>query len=90
MRKLHKFSDNNSKKEEARINDSGGVRATWAEISLGRLERNLAAIRQRVGNAKVMLVVKANVYGHGLLEVSKALADKIDYIGIAVLEEGVL
>ena len=90
MRKLHKFSDNNSKKEEAGINDSGGVRATWAEISLGRLERNLAAIRQRVGDAKVMLVVKANAYGHGLVEVSKALADKIDYIGVAVLEEGVL
>jgi len=70
--------------------DSGGVRATWAEISLGRLERNLAAIRQHVGNAKIMLVVKANAYGHGLAEVSKALADKIDYIGVAVLEEGIL
>ena len=76
--------------EEVIAGDSGGVRATWAEINLGRLERNLAAIRKRVGNAKVMLVVKANAYGHGLVEVSKALADKIDYIGVAVLEEGVL
>jgi len=67
-----------------------GVRSTWAEISLGRLERNLAAIRQQVGNAKIMPVVKANAYGHGLAEVSMALADKSDYIGVAVLEEGVL
>ena len=66
------------------------VRATWAEVSLNRLERNLAAIRQRVGNVKVLIVVKANAYGHGLVEVSKALADKSDYIGVAVLEEGIL
>jgi len=71
-------------------NDSSDVRSTWAEISLGRLERNLAAIKQSVGKAKVMLVVKANAYGHGLVEVSKALADKCDYIGVAVLEEGIL
>ena len=68
----------------------GDVRATWAEISVGRLKRNLAAVRQRVGKVKVMIVVKANAYGHGLLEVSRALADKSDYIGVAVLEEGIL
>jgi alanine racemase len=66
------------------------IRSTWAEISLGRLERNLAAIRRQVGKTKVMIVVKANAYGHGLAEVSKALADKSDYIGVAVLEEGIL
>ena len=71
------------------VNDSGELRSTWAEISLGRLERNLSAIRQQVGNAKIMLVVKANAYGHGMVEISKALADKCDYIGVAVLEEGI-
>jgi alanine racemase len=67
-----------------------GIRATWAEISLPRLEANLAAIRRKVTPAKVMLVVKANAYGHGLVEVAKALAGKSDYIGVAVLEEGIL
>ncbi len=66
------------------------TRATWAEVNLQRLEENLAAIRHRVAPAKVMLVVKANAYGHGLVEVSKALAGKADYIGVAVLEEGIL
>jgi alanine racemase len=69
---------------------AGGVRATWVEVNLKRLEDNMAAIRRRVAPAKVMLVVKANAYGHGLVEVSKALAGKADYIGVAVLEEGVL
>ncbi len=67
-----------------------GVRATWAEVNLTRLENNLAAIRRKVAPAKVMLVVKANAYGHGLVEVSKALAGMTDYVGVAVLEEGIL
>jgi alanine racemase len=67
-----------------------GVRATWAEVNLTRLENNLAAIKRKVTPAKVMLVVKANAYGHGLVEVSKALAGMTDYIGVAVLEEGIL
>jgi alanine racemase len=66
------------------------IRATWAEVNLKRLEGNMAAIRRRVAPARVMLVVKANAYGHGLVEVSKALAGKADYIGVAVLEEGIL
>jgi alanine racemase len=75
---------------ESVIATDGGVRATWAEINLKRLEYNLAAIRQKVAPAKVMLIVKANAYGHGLAEVSKALAGKSDYVGVAVLEEGIL
>jgi alanine racemase len=75
---------------ESVIATDKGVRATWAEVDLARLESNLYAIRQMVAPSKVMLVVKANAYGHGLVEVSKALAAKSDYIGVAVLEEGIL
>lgn len=67
-----------------------GVRATWAEINLRCLKDNLEAIKKRVVPAKVMLIVKANAYGHGLVEVSEALAEKADYVGVAVLEEGIL
>jgi alanine racemase len=65
------------------------VRATWAEINLSRLSRNLQAIRAHVAPASVMIVVKANAYGHGLAEVAKHLAPLADYIGVAVLEEGI-
>jgi alanine racemase len=75
---------------ESVIATDGGVRATWAEVHLARLDYNLAAIKAKVAPAKVMLVVKANAYGHGLAEVSKALAAKTDYVGVAVLEEGIL
>lgn len=72
------------------IISDGGLRATWAEVDLGRLKANLEAIRKRVAPSQVMLVVKANAYGHGLVEVTKALAPLVDCIGVAVLEEGVL
>jgi alanine racemase len=72
------------------IANEQGVRATWAEVNLERLRQNLTAIRKKVSPAKVMLIVKANAYGHGLVAVSKALAEKTDYVGVAVLEEGIL
>ncbi len=67
-----------------------GVRATWAEVNLSRLTRNLQAIRAYVAPAKVMIIVKANAYGHGLVEVVKSLSPQADYVGVAVLEEGIL
>ena len=43
---------------------------TWAEIDLLALERNLRRVREAAGNAAVMLVVKADAYGHGAVPVS--------------------
>jgi alanine racemase len=71
------------------IATNGGVRATWAEVNLTRLRGNLEAIRNFVIPAKVMIVIKANAYGHGLAEVAKYLAAQVDYLGVAVLEEGI-
>lgn len=67
-----------------------GVRSTFVEVDLTQLSRNLLAIREKVSPAKVMIVVKANAYGHGLVEVAKHLDLQADYIGVAVLEEGIL
>jgi alanine racemase len=75
---------------ESTIATDKGIRSTWAEINLSRLEFNLNAIRRLVAPSKIMLVAKANAYGHGLIEVSQSLADKVDAIGVAVLEEGIL
>jgi alanine racemase len=68
---------------------TNGVRATWVEINLSRLSWNLQVIRTHVAPAKVMIIVKANAYGHGLGEVVKHLSSQADYIGVAVLEEGI-
>ena len=67
-----------------------GVRSTFVEVNLSQLSRNLQAIREKVFPAKIMIIVKANAYGHGLTDVAKYLDPQVDYIGVAVLEEGIL
>jgi len=62
-------------------------RATVATIHLGALRRNLARVRAHAGTARVMAVVKADGYGHGLERVARALADA-DAFGVAALGDG--
>src|SRR5215475_6588725 len=62
-------------------------RATQASIHLGALRRNLARVRERAGTAKVMAVVKADGYGHGLERVARALRGA-DAFGVAAIGDG--
>ncbi|MEA3490088.1 MAG: alanine racemase [Candidatus Omnitrophota bacterium] len=64
-------------------------RPTWAEINLDAVRHNLSCIRGLVeGPVKIMAVVKANAYGHGICRVSRALVgDGVDYLGVATVDE---
>lgn len=62
-------------------------RATLATIHLGALRRNLAQVRKLAGAAKVMAVVKADGYGHGLERVARVLTDA-DAFGVAAIGDG--
>jgi alanine racemase len=67
------------------------IRPTRVEVDLGQLGRNLQTIRQHVGAAKVMAVVKANAYGHGLVPVAREMVKGgADSLGVALLEEAVI
>jgi alanine racemase len=64
---------------------------TWAEISRKALLHNLRQFRKRIGKrTKIMAVVKANAYGHGILEVAQVVAPRTDWIGVNSLEEGLI
>lgn len=66
------------------------LRPTFVEVDLACLAENLRLIRQKVAPAKVMPVVKANAYGHGLISVAKhMLANGADTLGVAILDEGI-
>jgi alanine racemase len=71
------------------ISDNLDVRPTFAEVNLTHIRENLKAIRAKVKQSRVMLILKANAYGHGMKDVALHLADQVDYLGVAVLEEGI-
>jgi alanine racemase len=58
-----------------------------AVIDTGALRHNLRKIRERARGARVMAVVKANAYGHGLVPTALSLAEA-DAFAVARLEEG--
>lgn len=61
---------------------------TWVEINKNNLLHNLEQIRKLVGDGvKIMGVVKANAYGHGLVGVAQAISDKVDWFGVDSLSE---
>jgi alanine racemase len=63
--------------------------STWVEIDLAAIRHNVRRMRALTG-ARVMAVVKANAYGHGAAEVSRAAAEAgADWLGVARPEEGV-
>ena len=64
------------------------IRLIRALIDSAALRHNLGAIRAYAPGAKVMAVVKANAYGHGLVSTALALADA-DSFAVARLEEGI-
>ncbi|MBI2620389.1 MAG: alanine racemase [Ignavibacteriales bacterium] len=65
------------------------TRPTVAEIDLRAIAFNLKGVRERVGrNVKIMAVVKANAYGHGLESVTKFVERLADCFGVAYPEEG--
>jgi alanine racemase len=63
------------------------IRLIRALIDTAALRHNLGTIRAYAPGAKVMAVVKANAYGHGLVSTALALADA-DAFAVARLEEG--
>lgn len=59
-----------------------------ARIDLDALRHNLGCVRAAAPQSRVMAVVKANGYGHGLVRVAQALREA-DGFGVACLEEAV-
>jgi alanine racemase len=65
-------------------------RPVWVEIDLDAVSANTRAIREAASPAAVMAVVKADGYGHGAVQVSRAVLDAgAEWIGVALAEEGI-
>jgi alanine racemase len=64
---------------------------TYAQIDLGAIAHNIAEIKKALKKGvKFMAVVKADGYGHGAIEVSKAaVASGVDYLSVASFMEAI-
>ena len=65
--------------------------STWAEVDLDRFASNLAAVRKDLPpECGILLVVKADAYGHGAIEIAEAGArEGVACLGVATLHEGI-
>ena len=65
--------------------------STWVEIDLDRFASNLAAVRGIDGGRRdVLLVAKADAYGHGAVEIAEAAErEGVGQLGVATLHEGI-
>jgi len=63
-------------------------RPVAAQIDLAALRHNLNRVRSLAPGSKVMAVIKANAYGHGLLSAARALSTAEGF-GVAALDEAI-
>jgi len=65
------------------------MRPPVATIDLGALRHNLAVVRSRVADARILAVVKADAYGHGLLRAADAFRVGADAFACSGVMEAV-
>ncbi|MBM3328972.1 MAG: alanine racemase [Calditrichaeota bacterium] len=64
-------------------------RPTYALIDCEALRQNLDLVRQLANGRKIMAIVKADAYGHGMVGISRELiSERVDFLGVAMLDEG--
>lgn len=75
----------------AEILSRAATRPTWADISLATLRQNFRTVQKHLGtNVTVCAVVKADAYGHGAVECSRALeAEGARWLGVTSLDEAI-
>ena len=65
-------------------------RRSWCEIDLNQIKQNCSIFCKYANTTDIIAVVKANAYGHGDIEVAKALESiGIDYFAVSNVEEAI-
>lgn len=74
------------------MKDTIFYRQTWVEVDLKAVASNFFTLKKSLpASTKIMAAVKANAYGHGIIEVSRKLVEcGVDYLGVASVDEALL
>ena len=60
----------------------------YAKIDLDAIEHNIALVKRKIADGtKLMLVIKADAYGHGAAVIAKEFENEADYFGVAEMNE---
>lgn len=63
---------------------------TWLEVNTKNLRYNIGKIYEKIGDRKIIGIVKANSYGLGSVEITKELIKcGVDFFAVATLSEGI-
>ena len=65
------------------------MRTTSVTINLAAVQHNLVQVQRAAPGCRIMAAIKANAYGHGLIDIAHALADT-NAFGVACLDEALL
>ncbi|UCH85031.1 MAG: alanine racemase [Candidatus Latescibacterota bacterium] len=61
---------------------------TWVEVNLDTLNENLEVIRRAIApDVEILLTIKADAYGHGAVQVAQTSDERVDWFGVATLDE---
>ena len=63
-----------------------------ANVNLEAIRNNLLEVKKKIGDwTKLMVIIKADAYGHGAVGLAKSIGDGsgVDYYGVAIIEEAV-
>lgn len=63
------------------------MRSAVAYLSTKNLLHNLQVIKQLAASSKIIAMVKANAYGHGLRSTALRLQNHLDFLGVAAIDE---
>ncbi|WP_428356238.1 alanine racemase [Methyloprofundus sp.] len=63
--------------------------AAHIELNISALRHNINRVQKLAPKAKIMAVIKANAYGHGLISVAKYLAEYVDAFAVARIDEAI-
>lgn len=61
-----------------------------AIINKYALRHNLQQIQKIAIHSKIIAIIKANAYGHGLLEIAKTIKNTVNYLGVARIKEALI
>ena len=78
--------------EEYKVQNKPSYYRVQANVDLNAIRHNLLEIRSKLNHdTKLMVIIKADAYGHGAVPLAKAIGDsgRIDIYGVAIIEEAI-